>query len=204
MKCLAKRPSRIDPSKAPGARSHYDDWEATHIIHTPTIHATGLFFAWHRHALYLYEKALREECGYSDFLPYWDWARWANSPIKANPLWDGSETSMSGNGKYIPGRNGTLQPAPVPDGAGPSIYTDPGTGGGYIFEGPFVDWQLHLGPVVWNAVTNGQPVKKNPRADGLGYNPRRMIRDFNATLIQQGANYQILTDFLVNKTSKRV
>jgi tyrosinase len=109
---------------------------------------------------------------------------------------------MSGNGKYIPGRNGTLQPAPVPGGEAFSIYTAPGTGGGYIQEGPFVDWQLHLGPVVWEAVTNGQPVKKNPRSDGLGYNPRRMIRDFNATLIQQGANYQILTGLLANATSK--
>ncbi|KAF2680037.1 Di-copper centre-containing protein [Lentithecium fluviatile CBS 122367] len=199
VKCLARLPSKIDPAKAPGARSRYDDFEAAHIIHTTTVHATGLFFAWHRHMLYLYEKALREECSYSDWLPYWDWARWADAPIKANPLWDGSATSMSGNGKYIPNRNGTIQPAPIPD--GPALYTDPGTGGGYIFEGPFVDWQLHLGPVVWSVVQNGQPVNKNPRDDGLGYNPRKMIRDFNATLIKQGANYQILTDFLVNKTT---
>ncbi|ORY16146.1 hypothetical protein BCR34DRAFT_557797 [Clohesyomyces aquaticus] len=199
VKCLASLPSKIGSYKALGARSRYDDFEAAHIIHTPTIHATGLFFAWHRHIAYLYEKALREECGYSGYLPYWDWARWADVPLNTNPLWDGSATSMSGNGKYIPNRNGTVQPGPV-SGA-PSLYTAPGTGGGYIYEGPFVNWTLHLGPVVNSVVQNGQPVTPNPRSDGLGYNPRRMIRDFNASLVKEGATYSILTDFLLNKTT---
>ena len=46
--------------------------EATHIINNKLIHATGLFFAWHQWFVQLYETAIREECGYSGYQPYWD------------------------------------------------------------------------------------------------------------------------------------
>ena len=134
----------MDPAKAPGARSRYDDFEATHIINTKLIHGTGLFFAWHRWFVQLFETALREECGYSGYQPYWDWARWLDLPTESNPLFDGSATSLSGNGKYIPDRNGTLQPFPIPVTNPSAIYTPPGTGGGYIYQGPLVNWTLHL------------------------------------------------------------
>ena len=194
-------PSKIDPAKAPGARSRFDDFEAAHIINTRAIHATGLFFAWHRHLVQLFETALREECGYSGYQPYWDWARYADRPPESNPLYDGSATSISGNGRYIPGRNGTLQPFPIPVEDPPTIYTPPGTGGGYVYQGPFVDWELHLGPVVQMNVRNGQHVNPNPRPDGLGYNPRRLIRDFNNTLLLQSTTYSALTSMLINMTS---
>lgn len=203
MKCLASRPSKIDPAKAPGARSRYDDFEATHIIQTPLVHGTGLFFAWHRHLLYLYETALREECGYNGFQPYWDWAKYADKPQRANPLYDGSLTSMSGNGRFIPNRNGTYQPLPLPIPNPPALYCPPGTGGGYVYEGPFVNWELHLGPGVDLSHTkNAQYVKPNPRPDGLGYNPRRMIRDFNNTLLQDFNTYPAITDMLQTKKSE--
>ncbi|EHK97586.1 hypothetical protein M7I_6638 [Glarea lozoyensis 74030] len=118
VKCLHDLPSKISPTKAPGARSRLDDFQAAHIINTRIIHATGLFFAWHRDQ------------------PYWDWARWADYPTTANPLYDGSATSLSGNGKFIPNRNGTLQPFPIPVPNPPAIYIPPGTGGGYIFSAP--------------------------------------------------------------------
>lgn len=195
-------PSKIDPAKAPGARSRYDDFEAAHIINTPLVHATGLFLAWHRHLVQLFETALREECGYSGYQPYWDWARWADLPPSSNPLYDGSATSISGNGRYIPDRNGTLQPLPMPIADPPALYFAPGTGGGYIYDGPFVDWELHLGPAVYSTVRNGQPVNPNPRSDGLGYNPRPVIRDFNGTVLQISNSYPVLTSMLTNLTSK--
>ena len=144
IKCLHTLPSKIDPAKAPGARSRFDDFEATHIINTKLTHATGLFFAWHRWFVHLFETALREECGYSGYQPYWDWARWVDLPTESNPLYDGLATSLSGNGKYIPGRNGTLQPFPVAEPNPPALYIPPGTGGGYIYQGPLVNWTLHL------------------------------------------------------------
>ncbi|KAG6013142.1 hypothetical protein E4U41_005145, partial [Claviceps citrina] len=105
--CLARLPSRIGADKAPGARSRFDDFQAVHIRQATVIHATGQFFAWHRHFVHLYETALRDECGYTGRQPYWDWPKYADRPVDANPLYDGSDTSMSGNGRYVPGRNGT-------------------------------------------------------------------------------------------------
>ncbi|KAL9083798.1 MAG: hypothetical protein Q9165_008357 [Trypethelium subeluteriae] len=200
LKCLTTLPSKIDPVKVPGARSRYDDFEAAHIINTRLIHATGLFLAWHRHFVQLFETALREECGYSGYQPYWDWARYANLPLKSNPLYDGSATSISGNGRYIPNRNATLAPLPMPLKDPPALYIPPGTGGGYIYDGPILDWELHLGPVITDYVRNGQHVNPNPRSDGLGYNPRHLIRDFNNTLLQNNT-YSVVTSMLVNLTS---
>ncbi|KAG5983001.1 hypothetical protein E4U55_001000 [Claviceps digitariae] len=200
VKCLHSLPSKIDPELAPGARSRYDDFQATHIRQAPKIHSTGFFLPWHRHFVRLYETALREECGYSGYQPYWDWSKYAHRPFDENPLYDGSETSMSGNGWYVPGRNGTVQPLPIPVPNPPSLYCPPGTGGGYIERGPFVNWTLHLGPVTNPNDHNGLPVNPNPRPDGLGYNPRRIIRDFNNTLLQSNT-YQVLTNMLTNMTS---
>jgi tyrosinase len=170
-------------------------------MQTTKVHGTGSFFAWHRHLVWLYETALREECGYSGYQPYWDWSKYAEKPLSANPLIDGSKTSMSGNGRYISGRNGTLQPFPIPVDNPPALYCPPGTGGGYVYSGPFANWSLHLGPVVNNVVRNGQKVNPNPRKDGLGYNPRRLIRDFNNTLLRDNT-YSLVTNMLTNMTSK--
>jgi hypothetical protein len=38
--CLRKKPSKADPSFAPGARSRYDDFVAVHINQTRSIHGT--------------------------------------------------------------------------------------------------------------------------------------------------------------------
>jgi tyrosinase len=92
--------------------------------------------------------------------------------------------SLSGNGQFILGRNGTLQPLPVPLEDPPALYSHPGEGGGYNFEGPLVDWRLHLGPVTLASVQNTQVFNPNPRPDSLGYNPRRMIQCFNNNLLQ--------------------
>lgn len=38
--CLREKPSKADPSFAPGARTRYDDFVAVHINQTSSIHAT--------------------------------------------------------------------------------------------------------------------------------------------------------------------
>ena len=42
---------------------------STHVNYTLNVHLSGLFLPWHRHFLWLWEKALRDECGYSGYLP---------------------------------------------------------------------------------------------------------------------------------------
>jgi hypothetical protein len=50
-------------------RVKFDDFIVTHIQQTLTIHFTGNFMPWHRWFVYIYEKALRDECGYTGYQP---------------------------------------------------------------------------------------------------------------------------------------
>lgn len=54
---------------------------------------------------------------------YWNWGKWAADPANS-PLFDGSDTSLSGNGRKID--------------HGYNDYFPPGPGGGCIYSGPFV------------------------------------------------------------------
>lgn len=70
------KPSKIDnPNRAPGAKSRYDDFVALHINQTTQIHMTGNFMMWHRYYTWAFERALRDECGYKGYVPYWNWGR---------------------------------------------------------------------------------------------------------------------------------
>ncbi|KAH6896173.1 hypothetical protein BKA70DRAFT_787499 [Coprinopsis sp. MPI-PUGE-AT-0042] len=89
-----------DPNEVPGARTRYDDFVAQHINQTFTSHGTGNFLGFHRYYIYGYEKALREECGYQGSQPYWNWFAYQNN-LKDSPVFDGSETSMGGDGSFV-------------------------------------------------------------------------------------------------------
>ena len=62
-------PSKIPKGVVPGAISRFDDFVATHINKTTQIHLSGLFNSWHRQFVWLYEKALQDECGYEGAQP---------------------------------------------------------------------------------------------------------------------------------------
>lgn len=62
--CLMDAPTKTPASACPGCRSRYDDFVATHINQTETIHFTGSFLYWHRYYIWAFEQALRDECGY--------------------------------------------------------------------------------------------------------------------------------------------
>lgn len=53
---------------------------------------------WHRHYLSTLETTLRTECSYTGSLPYWDYSKYLDRPVQQNPLFDGSMTSLGGNG----------------------------------------------------------------------------------------------------------
>lgn len=63
------KPSILDQTLYPGAKSRYDDFVAVHINFTLTIHGTGNFLGWHRYFVHAYEQALRNECGYTGYQP---------------------------------------------------------------------------------------------------------------------------------------
>lgn len=69
VKCLQSKPSKSPASFAAGAKTRFDDWVAVHLNQTQMIHYTGNFLTWHRYFTWLYEEALRNECGYKGTQP---------------------------------------------------------------------------------------------------------------------------------------
>lgn len=128
VKCMYTSPSKSDPTLVPGARSRYDDFVGQHINQTRTIHGTGNFLSWHRYFVHSFENALREECGYTGFQPYWNWFSYQDD-LSKSPVFDGSATSMGGDGYYVK-HNGST-------GGGGRIYLPSGNGRGCIKSGPF-------------------------------------------------------------------
>lgn len=84
VQCLTEipAPSYYTDANAPGVKSLFDAFTAVHITHTPWIHgdvrppllpnhsiranleSQALFFPWHRYFIWLFDQALRDECGY--------------------------------------------------------------------------------------------------------------------------------------------
>ncbi|KAF8602085.1 Di-copper centre-containing protein [Ceratobasidium sp. AG-I] len=77
--------------------SRYDDFIYAHMDTNIKDHFTGLFLPWHRWYLRAFENALRDECEYPGYLPYWDWSR-DTSNIPAAPVFSSSNTT--GFGKF--------------------------------------------------------------------------------------------------------
>lgn len=191
--CLQAKQSRTPSSLVPGAKSRFDDWVATHINQTLTIHYTGTFLAWHRYFTWQYEQALRNECGYRGSQPYWDWARTAITGLEASPMLDGSAYSMSGNGEPIPNK-----PDIVIGGSPglPEVILPAGSGGGCVTSGPFANMKVNLGPVSMqlpgNITVGGGP------GTGLDYNPRCLKRDLTNYANQRWANATSVVRTILN------
>ena len=150
----------------------------------------GNFLSWHRYYTWTYEHALRNECGYTGYQPYLNWGRYALDPINA-PVFDGSVTSMSGNGAYR-----AHDAVGIPSNALPLIVVPPEKGGGCVTTGPFRNFSVNLGPVA-PAFTD---VPANPRQDGLGYNPRCLRRDISTVSAKAALQDQNTTDLITQNT----
>ncbi|KAK4496754.1 hypothetical protein PRZ48_012737 [Zasmidium cellare] len=148
VKCLGRRPPQTPTFFAPGVRNRHDDFDVTHITRWKDVHNSPLLLHWHRELLAQMEDALIGECGWTEGLPYWSHAKYAHLPPSSNPLFDGTDTSLSGDGTPHRTENGTI----VDDDCNP------------ITSGPLADWTVNIGPL--NALC-----QNNPDANGLGYNP---------------------------------
>lgn len=178
VQCLQNLPPRTPANVSSGARSRFDDFTVVHIQQTLDIHFSGIFPPWHRWFVYSYEKALREECGYKGYQPYWDWPKYAHAP-QDSPIFDGSGTSLGGNGEFIEHEGPVIQ---SPDGQ-TSLPLAPGVGSGKVSTGPFANMVVNLGPV--GGLNNTAPGPDG----GLGYNPRPLKRDVGPALNERYANY---------------
>ncbi|CAH0028277.1 unnamed protein product [Clonostachys rhizophaga] len=143
VKCLQKLPARTPQSEAAGAKSRFDDFVVVHIQPTLDIHFSGVFQPWHRWFLHRYEKALRDECGYMGYQPYWDWAK-SHTATEKSPVFNGDSYSLGGNGDSIPHQGPVIVP-PARLGGG-SIQLPAGVGGGFVTTGPFANVTINLGP----------------------------------------------------------
>ncbi|GJN69657.1 hypothetical protein PLICBS_003707 [Purpureocillium lilacinum] len=178
VKCLQGLPARTPESVATGAKSRFDDFIVTHVQQTLTIHFTGNFQPWHRWFVYVYERALRDECGYKGYQPYWDWPKYSSAP-QDSPIFNGDRYSLGGNGDFVP-HDGPI--AKSPNGLplpGLGMQLPPGLGGGYVTTGPFANMTINLGP-----------------RNSVAYNSRRIRRDVGPTLTIRYANYTTVLDML--------
>jgi tyrosinase len=67
--CLQSKPAKAPKDTVPGALSRFDDFVATHMTMAGMLHSPTNLFAAHRYFIHVYEKALREECGYKGYQP---------------------------------------------------------------------------------------------------------------------------------------
>ncbi|KAJ6031582.1 tyrosinase central domain protein [Penicillium herquei] len=87
--CLQNLPSQLDNTQYPGAKNRYADFVATHINYTFIIHLDAIFLPWHRGNVWLYESALRDECGYKGAQSYWDWPAYVKDGLENSTIFDG-------------------------------------------------------------------------------------------------------------------
>ncbi|KAK2775464.1 hypothetical protein FQN52_003526 [Onygenales sp. PD_12] len=181
--CLQSKDPIWPQSEVPGVRSRFDDYVALHILQTPTVHGTANFLGWHRYYMWAYEQALRDECGYTGYQPYWNWGKYADDPL-TNPMFDGSDTSLSGNGEAT--EHGDVQIAP-------GVVVPSGTGGGCVTEGPFKNMSVNLGPMA--------PVMPDiqPNGDGLSYNPRCLRRDISPIISSAFTKVSDIVELITTK-----
>lgn len=185
--CLQSKPALTNQTLVPGAMSRYDDFVWTHINQTLIIHGTTNFLSWHRYFTWTYEQALRNECGYTGYQPYWNWGKSAFDPVNS-PLFDGSAYSMSGNGVYE-AHNCTNA---LPTGLN---CIPPGNGGGCVETGPFKNMKVNLGPV---SPTLAEPEVIATGA-GTAYNPRCLKRDVSVWVSSQWNTDQNSTDLITKQ-----
>ncbi|KAG5305058.1 tyrosinase [Histoplasma capsulatum G186AR] len=80
--CLMKLPAKTSME---GVITRFDDFQALHVHGAYMTHFVGAFLPFHRLMTYAHETALREECGYKGYQPFWyeqkDAGRFSSSDV---------------------------------------------------------------------------------------------------------------------------
>lgn len=133
--CLTKLPPKAPKDKFPGALTRYDDFVAYHMTHAAELHDNYHLFPAHKHFLWAFEEALRNECGYKGTQPYMNYDRIAKDLVAdgtgaTSPHFNGNSSSIGGSGVNDPNYKGV--------GTGNRVTIPTGGGGGCIVKGhPF-------------------------------------------------------------------
>ncbi|KAF2971331.1 hypothetical protein GQX73_g2217 [Xylaria multiplex] len=196
MECLMKKPSRYAPGELPASDNYYTDFAAHHISVALNIHMSGIFLSAHRELLYLMEKSLHEKCGYSlDMgLPYWDWPEYLNKPLNESTLFDGSSSSLGGDGEHVQNQSAYVIGPEEAQKVKPVLKegdTLPlGSGGGCVVEGPFANRTVYLGPFPITYSRAGLP------EDWKEPNPHCFNRELSSTTLELLSNADAVKNLL--------
>jgi tyrosinase len=147
--CMRDQPSSLDQVKYSAAINRFFDYAVVHTNLTSVVHLDGFFLTWHRFFVHLFEKDLQDKCGWEGTMPYWNWPNTAGR-LESAPIFDGSETSMSGNGAY--------NPLPPVYALGPNFSLPRGSGGGCIQGGPFEGMNYTMQVIPSNLLSQGAPL----------------------------------------------
>lgn len=109
--------------------------------------------------------------------------------MEHSPVFDGTETSMSGNGVHI-AHEADIQ---LTLGTFPTNYLPAGTGGGCVTSGPFKNYTVNLGPAALALPGGNVSTVANP----LDYNPRCLKRDLTSAILQRFNNYTAVASLIL-------
>lgn len=123
---------------------------------------------------------------------YWDWSKYASDTANS-PIFDGSATSLSGQGAYIP-REDFFYRIPRTGDRNYNITLPAGPGGGCVQGGPFANQTVNLGPVN----STGSLPGWIGDGSGLDYNPRCLTRDINSYWSLKDLNYAKVQSAIVD------
>ncbi len=135
-----------------------------------------------------------------DPLPYWEWGL-DTTNIYASPVFDGSDTSVGGDGAYVP--HGPLYiNGPAAPGQNATIVELPaGRGGGCVARGPFHDMTVHLGPIALPLPGYPNGNTSSVVGDPLQDNPRCLQRDLSTNSAARFASFANTTDIITKRTT---
>lgn len=74
IKCLLAAPSK---GNFPGSKNRYEDFVQVHQTNTDNVHNNRKFIVWHRAFLWAFEQVLKDECGFTDAVPWFDETKFA-------------------------------------------------------------------------------------------------------------------------------
>ncbi len=189
VRCLMAKPSKFNSADVPGAKSRYDDFVAVHINQTLSIHGTANFLSWHRWIHLDLRAGPPERVRLRRIPAVLELGQVSFDPLNS-PIFDGSATSMSGNGVYQPHNrtNGLphrsqLHPAPAtrrlcPD--RPLRQHD----------------RQHMGPIA-PTLAESDVI---PAPGLLAYNPRCLKRDVSQWVSSRWTTDQNSTDLILQNT----